>query len=101
MTKKQLALANEMSGISQECLYAAWISGCEYDIWNAIVTGNRKWVDAEMSAESLATCKRLSGEIGGWITWGPGDHAQRFVKMPDWLRMFSDRRGRQPAHVRP
>jgi len=54
-----------MSGISEDYWYAAWLSGLEYTLWDAI-TGKGKPV---CSPEEIEQLKYLAEKCGGWIIW--------------------------------
>ena len=77
-----------MSGMSEECWCAGWLSGLEYILWDA-VTGKRKNICGPEEIEQL---KYLSEKCGGWIVWDEQATDERFVPMEQWLRLYEAKR---------
>ena len=77
-----------MSGISEECWCAGWLSGLEYTLWDA-ATGKRKNICGPEEIEQL---RYLSEKCGGWIVWDEQAKDERFVPMEQWLRLYEAKR---------
>ena len=89
LTDAHWDLYDRMSGISVDCLCAAWIGGNEYDIWEALQHGDTSPAHRRMSPRLLRLCQRLSAEVDGWIYWADGP---QFAPMAQWLTMVEKRR---------
>lgn len=89
LTDSQWDLYDRMSEISEERYCAGWVTGNEYDIWDALQQGAPSPENHQMSLRLLRRCQVLSEEISGWIYWDTGP---KFVPMPQWLAMVDKRR---------
>jgi hypothetical protein len=73
-----------MSAISEERWCAGWLHRLEYSLWEA-VAGKRTDV---CSLEEIEQLKYLSEKCGGWIVWDEQSKGEKFVSMPEWLRLY-------------
>lgn len=102
LTPLQRALYELMSEISEDCWHAGWMSGNEFALWDAIVTGDRTYGQSFMDENLLASVKALSEQVGGWIEWRDDEHGlpnkergPYFIAMPEWLeRVAKDKAAR-------
>ncbi|MXV14324.1 hypothetical protein [Hufsiella ginkgonis] len=67
LTPEQKALADCMSDISERCFGADWMDGLEYDLWNALLHGERKYGQGMISANDIENLKRISNACNCWI----------------------------------
>ena len=76
-----------MSGISEGYYCAGWMSGLEYDLWQAPedMDYGIGWITKRQSD----LLKLLSEECIGWIAWVDGE--LRYVPMAVWLKHLEDR----------
>ena len=98
MNEKQRELYETMSGISEDCYFAGWMSGLEYAIWGALQGGGRRYGIGEMDDEQLEKCRALATELDGWVIWVDDDYdahlpveewGPRFVATDKWLEMLA------------
>lgn len=89
LTDAQLDLYERMREISEDCFCARWIQDNEYNIWDAIVSGDASPLSSWMSPSLLRRCQKLSRQIGGWIYWADGP---QFAPKAQWLAMVDARR---------
>jgi hypothetical protein len=64
---EQRKLAEYMSEISERCLSAAWIHDLEFELWNAVLTGPRKFGHDFITAEDLTFLIEQSKKSNSWI----------------------------------
>lgn len=79
------ALCSLMSGISEDAYAAGWMSGLEYDLWDAREHGPRSYGMIWISSYQCKALYQLSELAGGWET------AQGFVPMAEWLVHLKER----------
>jgi len=84
------SLLDLMSAISEEAWAAAWMAGLEYDLWEAVQSGPRRYGRIMLHDGLLARLKDLSHECGGWIRFDE-ERGEVFVLLPQWRRMFASR----------
>jgi hypothetical protein len=79
-------LAHLMSCISEECWCAGWLSGTEYDLWDAIkdTSNPYEWGLCDIPEEMRRELKPLSDRCNGWIVC---HEDLEFVQMDEWIRM--------------
>lgn len=79
-----LGLIALMTGISEECWCASWMSGLEFDCWAAIEAGTPyRYGQGEISERQVSLLRLLSEESGGWWRYH-GFDKPRFVSLDDW-----------------
>lgn len=97
-TDAQRELYDLMSDISEDCYFAGWLMGNEYNIWDALQDGDLSYGLGVMDAASLERCRELSAELNGWIIWADDETDKgmpveewgpRFVHMESWLKMVA------------
>jgi len=88
-----------MSGISEDCWCAGWLTDCEYALW-ANLTGKdvsdvKAWRISEHEVEEL----RLAHEVaGGWIVWSDERRDLLFLSTEEWLEHLAARSDSALAH---
>jgi hypothetical protein len=85
----RFGLAAIMTGISEAGWCAGWMSGIEFDLWEA-PAGKR--IGQEILTERQATLlKLLAEEAGGWWHYDAG---LKFVTTSTWEQMLHERANR-------
>lgn len=83
-----IALASEMSRISEDCWCASWLSGLAYDLWNFIhERGPGEWGQGEVTAADVVNLRVLSERAGGWWHWPESrnhDTELTFYTLEEW-----------------
>jgi hypothetical protein len=87
------ALCQLMSGVSEECYCASWLSGLEYSLWEMVAGGDREFGLGEVSLAQVDDLRALSGRCDGWWMWvDEGAVAGRvFVRLDAWGQVFARR----------
>lgn len=85
------ALLDLMSQISEEAWAAAWMSGIEYDLWDALDRGPRPYGRIMLHDGLLVRLRDLSRACGGWIRFDD-DRGEVFVPLPEWSKHCAERR---------
>ncbi len=94
MNDEAKELMNYMSDLSEEAYCAGWMLNLEYDLWQAVVEGQRGYGQMIIDENHIAKLKELSNRCGGWIYFGETtDDAteETFVPMQQWLQMYEQR----------
>lgn len=94
--RKEQALADWISIVSEVDYAAGWKTGIEFELWEAIHS------DKEVSQLRATTHKHLceiSAEIGGWIVWCYEANEERFVDLAEWEALVKARQMLSPAEV--
>lgn len=89
MEPMQLALAQLMSDLSEECWAAGWLSRTEYDIW-ALIHGEREsWgmATAATLQEELAAIVAVAQACGSWIVWDK-PVGTRAIPLERWVERY-------------
>ena len=93
------ALKTFMSAISERNWCAGWLSGLEWELWDALVGSPRTTGVAPVNPDDIATLRRLADEAAGWWEWPDGAHEERFVPLEAWERRWREHpRNRDAAH---
>ncbi len=85
---QQLLLANYMSHISERCYYAGWIQGLEYILWNALLHGEKKYGQANISQNDIEILKDLSNATNSWIIFD-NETEETAMDMDAWKHKFN------------
>lgn len=88
MTPEARALADYMSELSEQAYYAGWMLELEYELWQALTNGPRKYGRLQVTGSHIAQLLRLSNAAGGWISFD-SVHGESFVKLDEWRVQFS------------
>lgn len=84
------ALLELMSQISEEAWAAAWMSGLEYDLWDAVKHGPRPYGKMMLHDGLLGRLRDLSTRCGGWIRFDD-ERGEIYVMLPEWLKRVAER----------
>lgn len=82
-------LAELMSEISEDCWCAGWLSGLEFDLWEMVQGGPRRFGMGEVSEEDVQRLRVLSNECGGWIVWNMDKGDTSFVPLAEWEAIYA------------
>jgi hypothetical protein len=98
MKSEEKQLVDYMSDLSERAYCASWMDGLEYVLWNAIVTGPRKYGFLEITDEHIAKLKAMSDGCGGWIIFDD-EKGETFVPLDKWLRIYESKQNLLPEWV--
>ncbi len=87
MNDEAKALMDYMSDLSEEGYYAGWMGNLEYDLWQAVIEGPRKYGHAIIEKETIEKLKDLSNKCGGWIVFDDVEE-EIFVPLQQWLKVY-------------
>lgn len=76
----QIGLIALMTGISEECWCAGWMSGLEYDLWQA--KRGMSYGQGVITDRQSDLLRLLSEEAGGWWRWT--EDGPQFVPLDEW-----------------
>lgn len=76
-----LGLLGLMTGISEEFWCAGWMSGLEFDLWQA-PTG-KSYGQGQLTERQATLLKLLSDECDGWWYWRNHD-GPKFIRLDEW-----------------
>jgi hypothetical protein len=81
-------LGQLMSDISEEAYCAGWMDQLEYDLWEAIHGGSRKYGRAMLTDEEVSRLRELSLRLGGWVWFNDDVGMEEFVELERWRVMY-------------
>jgi hypothetical protein len=93
VTPAQKALAEFMSELSEKAFFAGWMDKLEYELWDAVLSGPRRYGQLEISEQDITRLKELSEACGGWIIFDD-DAEETWVPRADWEVRFAELRRR-------
>lgn len=82
-----LGLLGLMTGISEEFWCAGWMSGLEYDLWEA--ADGKHYGQGQITKRTAALLRLLSEECDGW--WYYAHNGPKFVSRADWRKKVAKR----------
>jgi hypothetical protein len=82
-------LRDLMSDISEECYCATWLIDCEFELWEMLETGPRKWGVGEVTAEQIVELKSLHHRCAGWVMFQDGV-GEVFVDKREWKGILAE-----------
>ena len=88
LTDSQKALAEYMSGLSEEAYFAGWMEGLEYALWKAVVENPFEYGFLQLTEQHIAELTKLSNACGGWIVFDD-DSAETFVPIAKWRKIYA------------
>jgi len=88
MSPEARELMRYMSDLSEEGYYAGWMQSLEYDLWDAVASGPRKYGFLDITEQHISKLVELSAKCGGWIIFDDV-HEETFLPMDEWLQMFN------------
>jgi hypothetical protein len=84
-------LATYMSELSEEAYCAGWMTDLEYELWDIVQTGPRKYGRLDITTDHIARLRTLADRCGGWIVFDD-EKEEVFVPMDRWLALVAPRR---------
>ena len=94
------SLKTLMGELSDRHFNAAWHTGCEYVLWQAVVEPDSTLVT--LNTEDRAELALLSLRAGGWWWWPEEASEQRWAPLIEWRDTYSDwKNGMVRARLRP
>lgn len=109
LTIEEQRLASLMSDISEECWYAGWLSGLEYELWSLIVNGVPDEY-APGTGLSFGQCAKseiegmvkeielLARSINRWIIYSDGEPELRSISLDEWEQVYQVACALRDAH---
>ena len=88
LTPGQRALAEYMSGLSEEAYCAGWMQGLEYALWQVVLDRRSIYGRLVFTAEHADNLRRLSASCRGWILFDD-DREETWVSRSDWEIRYS------------
>jgi hypothetical protein len=85
---KARALAEYMSGLSEEACCAGWMEGLEFELWEAVVNGPRSYGRLQITHDHITQLQRLSEAAGGWIVFDDNEE-ESLLPMEEWEKAFA------------
>jgi hypothetical protein len=82
-------LAYTMSCISERCYYAMWLDGLEYVLWNALMTGPRRFGHDEISIDDIIAFKMLKRRCQCWIFFD-SENEETVISLEEWQVKYED-----------
>lgn len=84
----QQQLMNIMSEISERCYTAGWMSNLEYVLWNAVITGPRKYGQDYITQKDIDELRFLSALSNSWIVFDEVKE-ERSMQLSAWEKKFN------------
>src|ERR1051325_11236160 len=85
-----LGLLGLMSGISEEYWCAGWLTGLEFDLWNA--QADSGYGHGTVTKRQAMLLRLLSEECDGWWHWKEGADNPQFVSLGEWREIVAKRK---------
>ncbi|MBP0578636.1 hypothetical protein J8I29_04900 [Labrys sp. LIt4] len=86
-----LGLLALMTGISEQCYYAGWMSDLEYDLWQ--VAPDTSYGHGTITERQAQLLRLLAEEADGWWTYSDGDDPA-FLDLASWREKAASRPAR-------
>jgi len=77
-----------MSDLSEEGYSAGWEQNLEYDLWDAVVNGPRKYGHLDITEQQISKLRELAAACGGWIIFDDV-HEETFVPIEEWIKLYT------------
>ena len=91
LTPDQRALAEYMSELSEQAIYAGWIQNLEHALWRARTEGPFVSTRLALTDIHVAKLRELNERCGGWIYFHPTNE-ETFVPTERWANEMYDRK---------
>ena len=88
---KAQELAEYMSELSEQAYCAGWMIDLEFELWQAVVDGPRKYGRLLITDEHIGELRRLSEAARGWIVFDDNAATVQlwiFLPMKQWKDRF-------------
>ena len=91
LNEDQLKLADLMSNISEDGYSAGWMEDLEFNLWDALNGGEKKYGRHIITSSQLEELKFLSQMCGCWIIFN-GEQEETAIDIEEWRKIFIDAR---------
>jgi hypothetical protein len=88
LTEHEQKLEEFMSWISEEGHSAGWMCDLEYDLWEIVVGGDRRYSRYSLSQDDIDKLNLLSQKCGCWIVFDDVSE-ETAVGLETWKKMYS------------
>ncbi|MEO3408342.1 hypothetical protein AAFN85_30785 [Mucilaginibacter sp. CAU 1740] len=99
LTAAQQKLADFMSYLSEEAYAAGWMSGLEYELWEMVLNGPRKYGRHFINQDDIDTLIQLSNEFSAWIYFD-NETEETAIPITEWEKMYGGYLARNPGLAR-
>ncbi|WMW81309.1 hypothetical protein RF679_03260 [Undibacterium cyanobacteriorum] len=89
LSEQQRALADYMSELSEAAFHAGWMEALEFELWEAVVTGPRRFGQLDISQDHILHLSELHKACGGWIRFDE-EYEEIFVPTGEWLKRVAE-----------
>src|ERR1700743_1279705 len=90
LNEDETKLAALMSRISEEGYCAGWMMALEFNLWEIINGGNRRYGTYEVTQNDIDQLSSLSQKCGCWIIFDDVIE-EMAIDLKSWETMYSDR----------
>ena len=84
----QIGLYALMAGISEFCWCAGWMSGLEFDLWDAVEKGGKPYGQECVTERQARLLRDLADECDGWWV-RTVDHEPAFIHLDEWRQRLA------------
>lgn len=96
LTRRQKALCEFMSELSEQAFYAGWMHDLEHALWRAVVDGPFRYGHLDITAGQIERLKSLSSACGSWIVFDEVSE-ESAIPLEDWSDVYEPARARWPG----
>lgn len=89
LNKDELKLAELMIRISEEGYSAGWIKALEFDLWEIINGGNRRYGTYEVTQNDIDEINSLTQKCGCWIIFDDAND-ETAIDLKTWEKVYAD-----------
>jgi hypothetical protein len=86
LTDDEIEMANLMSEISENAYAAGWLMNLEHIVWQAVISGPRRFGRVEITKSDIEKLTRLSGATQTWIVYNDQETA---IPIDEWKAIFT------------
>ncbi len=89
LSKNELELDEFMSELSEEAFTAGWMTGLEYALWEAVISGPKSYGRLDITNEHIKKLILLSENCGGWIYFDD-ETEETFMTKECWVEHYKN-----------
>lgn len=89
LKRNEYELEKFMSKLSEEAYTAGWMSNLEYELWEAVVSGPKRYGRLFITNENIQNLKELSDNCGGWIYFDNVTE-ETFIEKEHWEEHYKN-----------
>ena len=90
LSEGEQKLAELMSWISEEGYSAGWMNTLEFDLWEIINGGDRRYGHYDVTQNDIDQLSSLSQKCGCWIIYDDVND-ETAIDLPIWVKMYEAR----------